>query len=321
MRFYRFAAVATAALLTGTASAETLTTGADDGQVIIDTNGFGTLGALNAQSSGSTGLYNPTGDQAAASTIYASGLFVGINGGARVSTASGQLQSFTGTDLSRTSVFTLGDLLSVQLVQTVSNLVDTAGNQTGSLLTQTYSFTNLGDADLSLDLFRYLDGDLRFDSELIDGGGRLTSGGNEILFETDTATGASDSATFVGIFNTGGTAAGFEIGEYSDLRTRAQGAGGLSNTIRNDADGDGFIDANRGYDVELALRNSLQLSGRGTGSFATSTIFGTGAPGQVVLPPPTGAVPEPATWAMMIGGFGLIGGAMRRRGQQAVVTA
>jgi len=27
----------------------------------------------------------------------------------------------------------------------------------------------------------------------------------------------------------------------------------------------------------------------------------------------TGAVPEPATWAMMIAGFGLVGGAMRRR--------
>jgi hypothetical protein len=26
-----------------------------------------------------------------------------------------------------------------------------------------------------------------------------------------------------------------------------------------------------------------------------------------------GAVPEPATWAMMIGGFGLVGGALRRR--------
>ncbi|MBY0520051.1 MAG: PEPxxWA-CTERM sorting domain-containing protein, partial [Sphingomonas sp.] len=27
----------------------------------------------------------------------------------------------------------------------------------------------------------------------------------------------------------------------------------------------------------------------------------------------TPAVPEPATWAMMIGGFGIVGGAMRRR--------
>ncbi|QXQ06298.1 PEPxxWA-CTERM sorting domain-containing protein [Sphingosinicellaceae bacterium] len=29
-----------------------------------------------------------------------------------------------------------------------------------------------------------------------------------------------------------------------------------------------------------------------------------------------GAVPEPATWALMLGGFGLVGGAMRRRGTQ-----
>jgi len=34
-----------------------------------------------------------------------------------------------------------------------------------------------------------------------------------------------------------------------------------------------------------------------------------------------GAVPEPATWAMMIGGFGLIGAASRRRNRQAVAIA
>jgi len=35
-----------------------------------------------------------------------------------------------------------------------------------------------------------------------------------------------------------------------------------------------------------------------------------------------GVVPEPATWAMMIGGFGLVGGAMRyRRGKRAVSFA
>ena len=32
------------------------------------------------------------------------------------------------------------------------------------------------------------------------------------------------------------------------------------------------------------------------------------------------AVPEPSTWAMMIAGFGLIGGAMRRRRSQVVTT-
>jgi hypothetical protein len=32
------------------------------------------------------------------------------------------------------------------------------------------------------------------------------------------------------------------------------------------------------------------------------------------------AVPEPATWAMMIGGFGMVGAAMRRRKAQVRVT-
>ncbi|MBL8771217.1 MAG: PEPxxWA-CTERM sorting domain-containing protein [Phenylobacterium sp.] len=37
------------------------------------------------------------------------------------------------------------------------------------------------------------------------------------------------------------------------------------------------------------------------------------------LPTPTGAVPEPATWLLMIGGFGLAGAALRRR--RAAVAA
>lgn len=41
---------------------------------------------------------------------------------------------------------------------------------------------------------------------------------------------------------------------------------------------------------------------------------------QVRLNSVAGAVPEPSTWAMMILGFGLVGGAVRRRNQQAKVT-
>lgn len=40
----------------------------------------------------------------------------------------------------------------------------------------------------------------------------------------------------------------------------------------------------------------------------------------VVTPPTPGAVPEPATWAMMLGGFGVVGFAMRRR-REATGTA
>jgi hypothetical protein len=48
----------------------------------------------------------------------------------------------------------------------------------------------------------------------------------------------------------------------------------------------------------------------------------TSGSGVFLQPPATGAVPEPASWAMMISGFGLTGGAMRRRRRLAVgVTA
>lgn len=40
-----------------------------------------------------------------------------------------------------------------------------------------------------------------------------------------------------------------------------------------------------------------------------------------VAPPATGAVPEPASWAMLIAGFGLVGGAMRRRRVSALLAA
>jgi hypothetical protein len=41
--------------------------------------------------------------------------------------------------------------------------------------------------------------------------------------------------------------------------------------------------------------------------------------GQVTVP--VSAVPEPATWAMMLGGFGLLGAATRRRNRVARVVA
>jgi hypothetical protein len=42
---------------------------------------------------------------------------------------------------------------------------------------------------------------------------------------------------------------------------------------------------------------------------------------NVVLNSPAAAVPEPASWAMMLGGFGLVGGAMRRRQRSKVAFA
>jgi hypothetical protein len=39
------------------------------------------------------------------------------------------------------------------------------------------------------------------------------------------------------------------------------------------------------------------------------------------VPTPSGAVPEPASWAMMVGGFGLVGAAMRSRRKQTISYA
>jgi hypothetical protein len=42
-------------------------------------------------------------------------------------------------------------------------------------------------------------------------------------------------------------------------------------------------------------------------------VLVTSASNLVLTASTAGAVPEPATWAMMIGGMGVVGGAMRRR--------
>jgi hypothetical protein len=45
-----------------------------------------------------------------------------------------------------------------------------------------------------------------------------------------------------------------------------------------------------------------------------------GLPASAIVTDPTSAVPEPASWAMMVGGFGLIGSAMRRRRLRALAA-
>lgn len=52
-------------------------------------------------------------------------------------------------------------------------------------------------------------------------------------------------------------------------------------------------------------------------SYAFETVAGQTITASATIPP---AVPEPATWAMMIGGFGAIGGAMRNRRRKTTVS-
>jgi hypothetical protein len=95
-----------------------------------------------------------------------------------------------------------------------------------------------------------------------------------------------------------------------------------------------FIETNPGPIVNGGLRlfdltlNSNTFAGSGpqifsgsptaptfiTGSYSLSAYF-RGAPGtgQLVISNVGGAIPEPASWAMLLSGFGLTGIAMRRR--------
>lgn len=56
-----------------------------------------------------------------------------------------------------------------------------------------------------------------------------------------------------------------------------------------------------------------QAAGDKTGGNGTTFIFGFQGVGGTALPDPTAAVPEPASWAMMMIGFGAVGGSLRRR--------
>lgn len=80
-------------------------------------------------------------------------------------------------------------------------------------------------------------------------------------------------------------------------------------------------------DAAIVVGNGGRTIANGflTDTVASSTLYanqiayltGSGSPG-----PGAGAVPEPASWAMMIAGFGLVGGSMRyRRGNRTVSFA
>jgi hypothetical protein len=59
------------------------------------------------------------------------------------------------------------------------------------------------------------------------------------------------------------------------------------------------------FDGDLKNTNTITISGNVIGAAASYS-------GTVEFVP-TAAVPEPASWALMIGGFGLLGGALRRQ--------
>ena len=76
-----------------------------------------------------------------------------------------------------------------------------------------------------------------------------------------------------------------------------------------------------GRAIDAFFTQTTKNNPSGVSGGANTPVFTLGVvtiPGAANTPD---AVPEPATWAMMLGGFGLLGGAMRRRNRMARVHA
>lgn len=296
-----FATAATAALLSlGWTAAPSyalsfLSSGDGDGSLSVTVDGYGSFGS-SVEESLTDAIYDPVGESGPAGTTFESGVAIGLPGmsGRNFLSigsigSSGGLQNIetvtNGLLTSTTSSFSFESLL-FNLTQTLTPL-RTGSDRTGTVLTQEYQIRLSPDASepVEFDLVRYLDGDLDFDGSISDGGGRLSDRTSDILFETDSANGANNANTFVGITAEGGSTTSlsgrFEISEFSGLVSKVVEGESLNDDIQNDSDGDQFIDEGAEYDVTLALLNAFSLSPNDpAASYLTQTIFGSGEPGE-----------------------------------------
>ena len=126
----------------------------------------------------------------------------------------------------------------------------------------------------------------------------LTAGGSAFTFQ---GFGLAVQTSFNTIYRIAGTKDGTDVFSYSGSQ-----AGTESRFIFQNSASNLLVDR-----VTLTFDNYGRVQGASTIDNVSSTLsIGTGQPGG---PAVTSAVPEPASWAMMIGGFGLIGGSQRRR--------
>ena len=147
------------------------------------------------------------------------------------------------------------------------------------------------------------------DNVTLQGGGTLTGS-----FTTDDALSALESIDIIASMNTVG-AYTFQEFRYNDL-----------SLVYADHMPTYFSVKTVGYAQELQLYFGALTDSGATllpnHSFEHQVVAGTRmVTGGGVVAAPISAVPEPATWAMMIVGFGLVGSALRLGGRKGVRAA
>lgn len=79
-----------------------------------------------------------------------------------------------------------------------------------------------------------------------------------------------------------------------------------------------FVEMNASASVQAAIFKGATATAMVDPTFTILGDFAlnyrvVGVPGGAVVNPPSGAVPEPATWAMLVSGFGVLGASLRRK--------
>ncbi|MDA0920612.1 MAG: beta-propeller fold lactonase family protein, partial [Planctomycetota bacterium] len=252
-------------------------------------DGSVSISSVDAYGQFFSAVYDPIDDDPAGTTFDSEVYFRFGSSGTRQSLidASGESgSSIRSLNDEANSSFNIGDLTFV-LTQTLEPVFDEFGNQSGSLLTQTYRIMNTGESSQAFELVRYLDGDLEFDGSIDEGGGRLQlPTGEDLLFETDLGTSPETSTKFLGITGFGGTppeVGRFQIEEFSVLQSAIANGDLLTDDLSNfgnavDGNGDQFVDEGLEFDLSLSLANLFVLGASQSATYTTHTLFGSDSP-------------------------------------------
>ncbi len=256
-----------------------------DGALRVKVDGLGRFGSSDGF--GDAATFNPPGATAAAGTVYSSNVY--LSSADKLLRDCGEDDDDDDDDGHRAVAREISRSPASLITQrTVGALRIDLDQQLGAItdgtstLTQTYTLTNTRSSARSFALVRHLDGDLRFDSSIFDGG--AVTGNGEVLYEYDRSDDPTSPSTFVGIsgaLDSDAVPDRWTIQKF-DYRGDILSANGIPaddhGRVRNDANGDRIVDT--AFDVTLSQQWNASLAPGASVTFVTTTQFGRKPPNR-----------------------------------------